>query len=441
MDNSLSELNGHVEHLSQTDVDRRLALYWMLHPESAPLSSLDEEVQRLVAVLNTHLPLPGGDAETRRLIEAREREQRELEEARRLASLNRARQLSLTISDELEQQTAEERVQAFLAEMLTSDQLDGIPDLEPVVEGLLYRGTVARMNGKPGAMKSFVALDMAGHVACGLAWNGMPVTAGAVVYLVAEGHGGIRKRVRAWEQTTGRKMQDVLFLPRPVQVGGPEWLVLQEACKTLTPALVIVDTQARATVGVDESSNERMSVIFDRVERLARESTACTLLIHHTGHTGDHGRGASNMLGAVQTEITVKKEGKGPDKVIVITGDKSKDDDDDYKIRMLPRVVAVDGMAKRSGAPETSVVLVPEAQAVLCLPGLTVEATAAVQLLDKYEAPTDIGRDAMRRWLNKEEIVAPGNTPLAAAIRYRKQRDQLDVPDPIPDPELFEDLS
>jgi hypothetical protein len=426
-----------LEHaIDQGEIDRRMALAWLMNPDVAPLTTFNEEVQRLVSILSERLPTPGLDEASRELIESRQRDEAVRKRALDIASENKARQKALEVADELDSQSAVQRVEALMNELLTTESLDDIPELPPVIEGLLYRGTVARMNGKPGAMKSFVVLDLAGHVGAGMDWCGMPVTSGTVIYVVAEGMSGIKKRVRAWEQEKGRRMTGVVFLTRPVAVAGPEWLVLQEACKTLHPVLVVIDTQARATVGIDESSNEKMSIIFDRIERLAKESNACTLLVHHTGHTGTHGRGASAMLGAVQTEITVKKEGKGADRVIVIEGEKSKDDDDEYKIRMLPKVVSVDGMAKRSGAPETSVVLVPEAQAVLCLPGLTPDATAAVRLLDEHAAPADLGRDAMRRWLREREIVSPGNTPLAAAIRHRKQRDTRPVEEPPPHPVL-----
>jgi hypothetical protein len=211
-------------------------------------------------------------------------------------------------------------------------------------------------------------------------------------------------------------MEGVRFLPRPVQVAGAEWLALEEACRQLGPGpvLVIVDTQARATVGVDESSNERMSAVFARIERLALESGACVLLVHHTGHAGEHGRGASAVLGAVQTELLIRKEGAGPDRVITVRIDKAKDDDDTAEIRLLPRVVPIDGMTRRSGEPETSVVLVDGREAVFTLPGLDPDVSAAVAALDKHGAPLDLGRDRMRSWLTARQISVGNRRPIRA---------------------------
>jgi hypothetical protein len=48
-----------------------------------------------------------------------------------------------------------------------------------------------------------VTIDLAGHVGTGMKWHGHHVRQGTVVYLVAEGARGIRKRVRAWEKHYG----------------------------------------------------------------------------------------------------------------------------------------------------------------------------------------------------------------------------------------------
>ncbi|WP_329274768.1 AAA family ATPase [Streptomyces sp. NBC_01451] len=414
--------------LPQSEINARLALWWLLNPEAAPLESFNEDVQRLVSVLSAKLPATNADDRTQALIEAQRREAAELDKAKEIASFNRAKERALTLEEETQRAQVSAMVDALMSETLTTQGLDDIEELSPVVDGLLYRSTVARINGRPGTMKSFVALDIAGCVANGLSWAGRDVTKGEVIYLVAEGAGGIKKRVRAWEQEHGCRMDGVRFLPRPIQVSGIEWLVLEEACKRLRPALVVVDTQARATVGIEESSNERMSVIFNRIERLARESEACATLVHHTGHAGEHGRGASNMLGAVQTELLIKKEGKGADRVISIRIDKTKDDDDSQEIRLLPRVVAVQGMYRKNGAQETSVVLVPERQAVFSVPGLDPAVSHAVQMLDKHNAPMDLGRDRMRAWLTDRQI-AIGNTVLAPAIAYRKKREAARQPE------------
>ena len=88
-------------------------------------------------------------------------------------------------------------------------------------------------------------------------WYRHKVTQGTVLYLVAEGVGGFRKRVRAWEQHNGRTMKNVHFMTSPVQVMGDEWRVLREVCRKLRPALIVLDTQSRITVSVEETQPKR----------------------------------------------------------------------------------------------------------------------------------------------------------------------------------------
>lgn len=247
-------------------------------------------------------------------------------------------------------------VDRMLAELLDTADLDNIPNLDPLIGDLLFVDTLARMNGPSGHGKSFMALDMAGCVGTGLDWHGRPVRQGTVLYLVAEGSRGVRKRVRAWEQRHGRKMTGVKFLPRPVQAASAEWQTLTEVCRRLRPALVVVDTQARVTVGVEENSATEMGRVVDRLEALRTACGACVLLIHHKGLNGDHGRGSSAVKGAMQTEVTVTKD----DKMIKLSVDKQKDSEEIEPLTFRLESVPLDGEAEEDGRPVTSAVLVAD---------------------------------------------------------------------------------
>ncbi|MFJ1749697.1 AAA family ATPase [Streptomyces sp. NPDC088116] len=136
--------------------------------------------------------------------------------------------------EQAEAEAVENQAAALLDEMLTLDDLAAIPPARPVLKGYLYRGTVARMYGASGSMKSFLALDVAIHVANGWDWYGHRVEAGPVVYIVAVGAAGVWKRGAAWQQHHGKKIgPNLKFLPRPVQVTGPEWDALVAACERL----------------------------------------------------------------------------------------------------------------------------------------------------------------------------------------------------------------
>lgn len=248
--------------------------------------------------------------------------------------------------------------------LVDSDGLERIPDPEPLIgPDVLFKDTLAWMVGKPGCGKSFVALDMAGCIGTGESWQGYKVEQGHVLYLVAEGVRGTKKRVRAWEQAMGHGMTGVTFLPTTVQAGVPaEWDALVTLAEEMKPALIILDTQARITVGIEENSNTAMGEFVARVERLRGAAECTVLIVHHIGRTGDTGRGATVLDGAMATILKVTKD----DDLITVECQKSKDGEEwaDILLRTVPMgesvVLAVDDGNER-----------PDHVAQRCAPWLT----------------------------------------------------------------------
>ncbi|MEE1814247.1 AAA family ATPase [Streptomyces sp. SP18ES09] len=311
---------------------------------------------------------------------------------------------------------------ALLAELLDTNALDNMPTLEPLVGDLLHLDSLARIIGPSGHMKSFVVIDIAAHVGTGKPWHGHHVTQGTVVYLVAEGHRGIRKRVRAWEKHHGMKMDNVLFLPRPVQTRGPEWDTWIEAMRRLAPSLIVIDTQARVSVGVEENSNTELGLVVERLDDLRRATGACVLPIHHTGHIGEHGRGASAAKGALQSEFHVSKKGDNASNIIVtMKVGKQKDDEEGDDLQFGLRVVTLDGEQKPDGRPVTSVVL--ESLDVVLAKQPAEPGTPAwlVAKLDAAGIPVEWGAGRVTRWMAGEDIKL-GKPKIEEALRIRKSR-------------------
>jgi hypothetical protein len=329
----------------------------------------------------------------------------------------------------------EAAVERLLGQLLDTDGLDDIPPLEPLVGDLLALNTVARVVGPSGTFKSFVLLDMAGHIGTGMKWHGEYVKQGLVVYLVAEGEQGIRKRVRAWEQHHGLRMDNVRFLPRPVQAMSPEWDVLIEALRRLRPVLVIVDTQARVTVGVEENSNTEMGRIVDRFDQMRIATCACIAAVHHTGHVGEHGRGASAVKGALQSELMVSRKGdKIPNTILTIKSGKQKDEDQDGDFQFGLKKISLDGEYKPDGRPVTSLVLVsmdvPQDDGPRPAPEGSVE--WIVQQLDQANVPNDYGRRRLRTECQRLGFQAR-DEKIQEAANIRRNRPDDRFPDRFPD--------
>ncbi|MFF3151874.1 AAA family ATPase [Streptomyces sp. NPDC057910] len=313
---------------------------------------------------------------------------------------------------------------ALLAELLDASSLDNMPTLEPLVGDLLHLDSLARVIGPSGHMKSFMVIDFAGHVGTGMKWHGHYVRQGTVVYLVAEGARGIRKRVRAWEKHHALKMTDVLFLPRPVQAMSDEWDTLIEAMRRLEPTMIVVDTQARVSVGVEENSAKELGLVIDRMEQLRAATSACVLLIHHTGHVGDHGRGSSSAKGALQSELHVSKKGDSAANIVVtLKVGKQKDDEEGGDLQFGLKVITLDDEYKADGRPVTSVVL----ESLDMRPAVEIKGTPEwlAGVLDRASVPPAWGSPRVIKWC-AEYGIQMRKDRIEEAVRIRKRRDSFD---------------
>lgn len=229
------------------------------------------------------------------------------------------------------------RLEQLRAALVDSKGLDLIPEPEPLIGNMLYRDSLAWLYGPPGCCKSFIALDIAGCVGTGSMWQGFgPVKQGPVLYVVAEGVSGIKQRVRAWEKSMGTEMSNVAFLPVAVQANNAaDWAALMELVAEMKPTMIVLDTQARVTTGLEENSAKEMGQFIYRIEQLRKAADGvCILVVHHTGRGGDHMRGSIAVDGAATTTIKVTKT----DDIIDVECTKQKDAApfDPFKLRLVP---------------------------------------------------------------------------------------------------------
>lgn len=314
----------------------------------------------------------------------------------------------------------EAAVAALMAKMLNREALDSIPAPTPLIRDVLDLDSESWIIGAPGGFKSFVALDWASHVALGLPWRGHPVTQGTVVYVVAEGKKGIPLRVGAWETTYGHRLDNVMFLPEPVQVKGPDsrhsgspslqWKVLVEACRRIGPVMIVLDTQARITVGINENDNGEMGILIEAVRLLREKTGACVLVVHHTGRNGQDARGASALDGAQDTEIKVERP-TGRHERAALTAlvkiEKQKDGDESMEWPVQLRIVDL-GVAP-DGRPLSSLALEPrgpfesavQARPASWVENLTTNQGMVVAALREHSDRDGATVPTLRRWLKE----------------------------------------
>lgn len=223
-------------------------------------------------------------------------------------------------------QEAMSTLEKLRARLVTAEELAELPAPEPLVYDLLDLDSEAWLIGAPGSLKSFIALDLAGAVGSGREWQGHRVRQGTVLYIAAEGAGGMVLRTRAYRKVHGA-MPGVTFLPYPVQVksNDGQWEALVTLAKELGPVFVVIDTQARVSVGLEENSATDMGILVDAVGRLKRATGACVLVVHHTGRNGGDARGSSALDGAQDTELKVVRAEPRSSLQCKIIQDKQKD--------------------------------------------------------------------------------------------------------------------
>lgn len=191
--------------------------------------------------------------------------------------------------------------------LLNSAEVKSLPPPEPIVETMLFRNTLAMLFGASGIGKSFVAMDVALHVAAGAWWQRKAVTKGPVLYVVAEGASGFGRRLDAWERrhqlTTDKLAID--WLPWAVNIADVGWTAaLTEVVAERKPVLVVLDTLARCAIGAEENSARDVGRLIANLDQTRRAAESCVWLVHHAGKNLEAGaRGSSALRAAVDTEL------------------------------------------------------------------------------------------------------------------------------------------
>lgn len=194
-----------------------------------------------------------------------------------------------------------------------------------LVKGWLDRGAVSVVFGESNVGKTFLALDLALHVAAGAPWHGHKVAAddGAegnlVVYVAGEGGHGIRNRIEAFRSKRpgvmdrAQELDAFRLLPMPLDLYAPsDAAAISHVLRNMSAkaGLIVVDTLSRAMGEGDENTARDMGMFIRNVDRLREETGAHVMVIHHSGKDATKGaRGSSVLRGAVDTELELRRDG------------------------------------------------------------------------------------------------------------------------------------
>lgn len=254
------------------------------------------------------------------------------------------------------------------AEVLTLSGLANLETVRPLIEGFLPRGQLADLNGQPGAGKTMAAVSMAAAIASGKRWCGYAVPERApVLYVAAEGASGIRARLLAWCEANSvapESIEDTFIIaPRAVQMGDDGHMAqVLDVVKRHGVALVVFDTRARCTVGVEENSATDHGRVIAHADDINQQAGAAVLVVHHTAAGGERARGTTAWDGAVWSSLLLSRSGgkksKKSRKVeIACVKHKEWPDGCAHEFRLTDHTVAASLMPDASAAQRSTLVL------------------------------------------------------------------------------------
>lgn len=232
-------------------------------------------------------------------------------------------------------------------QLLTPEELEQLPDLTWLIKGILPQPCLAVLYGDPGCGKTFAALSIALSVASDDDWLGRPSAPSSVLYIAAEGVLGLKSRLAAHRNRNGPIGGLIRFLP-----GAPNLLdrddldALGKALETANfkPGLIVVDTLARVTTGVDENNSRDMGQAVAALDSLRTTYNATVLVLHHKTKNGGSERGSSALRGAADVMIECRKADAAEGPTIQLVCTKMKDDEPFKPIAaLMKRVVLGNG--------------------------------------------------------------------------------------------------
>ncbi|MEJ5946189.1 AAA family ATPase [Pseudokineococcus basanitobsidens] len=219
---------------------------------------------------------------------------------------------------------------SLASELLTLDDLADLPEPSWVIDGALRARSLAFIVGPPSSGKSFHLINWLAAVATGTNWAGREVRAGRVLYVAGEGLDGIHARVTAWSQRHEVPIPGEMFdvFPRPVSLAEASTVdELEELVRQRDYSLIVLDTWARMSTGVDENSAGDVGRILAAADRLWAATTSGTVVFaHHSGKGSTDLRGSSALRGAAETVFLTSKRGDD----YALEEDKQKSKSSDY---------------------------------------------------------------------------------------------------------------
>lgn len=191
------------------------------------------------------------------------------------------------------------------------DALQPQPPIEWIVDGLISAGSVNMFFGEGGSKKTYALLDMAVCVALGNDWLGLKTRKShAVIFDEESGPrrfmGRLGDVLRAHKGDSNTPVFCISLAAINLGLAN-DIAELHNHIKLTNSQLVIIDALADVMPGRDENAVKDTQPIFLALRRIAEDTQAAIIIIHHANKGGGY-RGSTAMKGAVDLllEVTSK---------------------------------------------------------------------------------------------------------------------------------------
>lgn len=232
--------------------------------------------------------------------------------------------------------------------IVSGDEFAQRPPIDWMIKGVLpEQADLITIYGASGSGKSFVVLDMALALVRDVPWRERRVKRKRVLYIAAEGGGGVSQRLQAYALHHGIKLKD---LPLGIIHDAPN-LMMEEDGTALVQAiidaggadLIIIDTLAQATPGANENSGEDMGLALKHARSIRKATGAVIMLVAHTGKDQAKGiRGWSGVNAATDTAIEVSRPDEGDIRTIKVSKQKDGRDDLAWGFKLESVLIGLD---------------------------------------------------------------------------------------------------
>jgi len=200
--------------------------------------------------------------------------------------------------------------------------------LKWIVKGWVPDLGVTMIYGESGGGKTFLALDIACHIAAGIDWHGHRTKKGISVYMAGEGNYGIRQRVASWCKAHNiDRLDNLLISNKAIDMDSPTASAqIIKAVRELTTedaVQVTIDTVNNHMSGNENDAKDTRNML-NAVQIVGRALNSGMTLVHHTGNAieaKNRARGSSAWKASMDSQILVSKK----DGLIEVTCTKMKD--------------------------------------------------------------------------------------------------------------------